>query len=401
MVFRFWTPSSGNVESKLVEHTPEHDPGMLALIEDVVASKRGVLLTTHDQIFVSGLKHPADALVVSRHVQLGLQGFRGRHGANPVSVSIAIDASNLAHPGTPAEAEAGHHDGPPSSTGLIPEPPHDLVTLLKLSKPAQILVTHDLYKQLTAIKGLPVKTFPGRFGVYEYLWAAQDKLDVLQSEPQLTLAAVPPALPVSSGPKEATAPPTPIIPARPANDIFATEPLTLGIVQQWLAALRSPRNLVFASLALIAIVAVAIIAIRMIHGSSSQSASPIVSGSASGATSAGKPTANTTTPPAPLGSPSTRAKNWLKSLTPGKTGVTKESRKPSQVATPPAPSSQCSLSGDFSRYVSLAEQDRGRGDYADAARIFRQVLDCDPSNAAAREGLNRAIQGQEQSQRQR
>ena len=61
------------------------------------------------------------------------------------------------------------------------------------------------------------------------------------------------------------------------------------------------------------------------------------------------------------------------------------------------PSADCTLGSDTSRYVSLAEQARGRADYANAIRIFREVLACDPNNAVAREGLEKATQAQQQS----
>jgi Flp pilus assembly protein TadD len=64
------------------------------------------------------------------------------------------------------------------------------------------------------------------------------------------------------------------------------------------------------------------------------------------------------------------------------------------VVTPaPAPSANCTLGANPERFVGLAEQARGRGDYANAIRIFREVLDCDPNNAAAREGLDKATRG--------
>jgi Flp pilus assembly protein TadD len=50
---------------------------------------------------------------------------------------------------------------------------------------------------------------------------------------------------------------------------------------------------------------------------------------------------------------------------------------------------------DTGRLVTLAEQDRGRGDYANAIRIFREVLACDPNNAAARSGLDKTLSAQQ------
>ncbi len=397
MVFRFWIPTSGGTESKPAEHDPAHDPGMLALIEDVVASRRGILLTTHDQQFVSVLKDPADALVVSRQVQLGLQGFRGKHGPGSVSVSIAMDANAGVFP-TRAEPEPedGPKDAEPSvavTADGVPEPPHDLLTLLKLSKPAQILVTHDLYRQVAGIKGLPLKSFPGRFGVYEYLWTTEDKLEVLQSEPQLTLAAIPSST-TASGSKPIKDSPIQAVSADPALNSDPPEQINLGAGQIWQNAFSSPRPIFFASLALAAVVAVAVIGIRMAHVSHSQPEKTIAP--VSFPTTPVPATNQQTSSPTELGSSGPKRSSQQ---TTGRQGVTHKSTpivKPLPVQNSTS-TADCSLSGDYPRYVGLAEQYRGRGDYEHAERLFRQVLSCDPSNSAAREGLSRTVQGEQQS----
>jgi hypothetical protein len=53
-----------------------------------------------------------------------------------------------------------------------------------------MLLTHDMFRQISNISRVPLKSFPGRFGVYEYLWTAEDKLDLLDSEPQLTFSVL-------------------------------------------------------------------------------------------------------------------------------------------------------------------------------------------------------------------
>ncbi len=345
--------------------------------------------------------------MISRQVQLGLQGFRGKHGVAPVSVSIAIDANSQAPPGAPAdpESEVGHHDGQPSSAVPSPEPPHDLLTLLKLSKPAQILVAHDLYKQLTGMKGLPLKTFPGRFGVYEYLWTAEDKLNLLQSEPQFTLAAVRPVFSVASGSYDSGDALTPIIPVRSATYASDFEQRDPGVVQRWLVAFRSPRTLLVASLAMVAFVVIAVVTVHMIHSSSSQF-STSTSTAPSPVANPAPPAAIVTTdavlrqaPPAP------KPRRSSPKTSPSEPQVvTREAARVSpdagtRPASPPSRTSQCTISGEFTGYLRLAEQYRGRGDYANAERIFHQILDCDPHNAAASEGLNRTIQGQQQMER--
>jgi hypothetical protein len=400
MVFRFWgAAAKGAVAAS--EYAPASDPGVLALIQDTVASKRGVFLAARDQLYVSGLQRPSDALVVSRQIQLGLQGFRGRHGNGPVAVSIAIDSSSGDRPAAVPEGGVS----PASTTALHrdPEPPHDLITLLKLSKPAQILLTHDLCQQMAGTKGLPLKPFPGRFGVYEYLWASQEKLDLLQSEPQLTLAA----LPTAETPKSATTGET----GQPTAAGGRTKSFDLpkspdGMVQEgqspfqrpgiWGSRVLAPRNLIFAALGVAAIGAAIAVGIHMAYRP--------VAGSAPAAVAAPAqvmPASVSPAPAAPVQSGAVRRVPITKPHAGSTAGH--EVRQSTNQALPAAEqtpvaatASGCAQGMDAGRLVRLGEQARGRGDYANAVRIFREVLACNPNDAAAREGLDKATRGAEQ-----
>lgn len=421
MVFRFWGPNARSAEAA-GEHPPLHNPGVLALIEDAVASKRGVFVTARDQLYVSGLKQPADALVVSRQVQLGLQGFRGRHGSGPVAVSIAIDAGSgdRATAEAPSEPEA-HAAGAIGSSPSVdpahsaPKPSHDLVTLLKLSKPAQILITHDLCQQVAGIKSLPLKSFPGRFGVYEYLWTAEEKLDLLQSEPQLTLTALSPAPPMPTGSIPLKSRNAQTIPASGTTKAFDLPQSSDGMVQPAQSAFQSrmpaPRILVFAAVGLAAIGAAIAVGIHLAHGPASsaapaQTAAPVsnpqplpaanpfpANSPAPGATqhAASNPPSIPAEKPRPA-STSSHAAAKQAAIKP----AAQMEEKPAPAQAPPPPA--CAQAMDATRLVVLGEQSRGRGDYANAIRVFREVLACDPNNAAAREGLDKATRGQEQTQ---
>ena len=401
MVFRFWGPgarTAGPTEESGVAHpVSSAHAGVLALIEDAVTSRRGIFVSTpdqiQDQVYVSGLRQPSDALVVSRQVQLGLQGFRGKQGAGPVAVSIAIDASASASNGTAGAAN-----------GI--EPPHDLVTLLKLSRPAQVLLTHDMCQRMEEVKGLPLKSFPGRFGVYEYLWTAEDKLDLLQSEPQLTLTAMP----------AVTAPHTPARTAQQEKLGVATTSSALPVYQEptsqdpddqdmvvrGSAAFPQSRLILFGALGL-AVLAVAIaVGVHFMHALAS-SAAPAVP-----AAPAAIPAQTQSVPPvAPRPQTTPEARQPIAPAQPAERPHTAAQHpvakpEPSQPTAEqkPAPASppECAVAMDAGRLVALGEQDRGRGDYANAVRIFREVLACDPNNAAAREGLDKTLSAQENMQ---
>lgn len=427
MVFRFWGPGAKSADAPAGEGAWPHHPGVLALIEDAVASKRGVFVSVRDQLYVSGLKQPADALVVSRQVQLGLQGFRGTHAAGPVAVSIAIDASGAAIQSTPDAENLGDSTSSSSSAGQAggqaadqaarqaPEPPHDLVTLLKISKPAQILLTHDLCQQLARIKGLPLKSFPGRFGVYEYLWTGEEKLDLLQSEPQLTLAAVPAAKnktdagPATdrqagqqSGQQAGQQPDRRVKTAEPTEsqaDMATDGPSTLR------RGFQSPRALIAGAVAAVVLVAAIVIGMRWAHAPSANSAPTQVSQPAPAQTSAPAAAATpvsvqSSTPvqnsmPATVEKPRGTASKQTSRSTTHQRAEAEEKRTATGAGSAPGPAANCTLGGNPERFVGLAEQARGRGDYANAIRIFREVLDCDPDNGAAREGLEKATRGEQ------
>jgi hypothetical protein len=394
MLFRFWGANVRSAEGSAGEGVARHHPGVLALIEDAVASKRGAFHSAQEYLYISRLKRPADALVVSRQVLLGLEGFRARHGSGPVEVSIAINAGRgasgkaTAAKGTDEGTQGAPHGDPPSI-----DPPHDLVTLLKLSKPAQILLTHELCQQVTAIKGLPMRSFPARFGVYEYLWTGEEKLDLRQSEPQLTLAALPapPAAALAAGKDKNGA-----VGAGGGTKAFEAPAAAAATAEETPSRTVPPKMLIYGGAGLVAVIALAAIGIHLAHRPVA-SAVPVQETPAAIAAPApvvASPAPQPVVVQAPAAKPAQHG-------TPAPShAVVKPVNQPVQqeVKAPAAPSADCTLGADTGRYVGLGEQARGRGDYANAVRIFREVLACDPNNAGAKEGLQKSLQGQQQSQ---
>jgi hypothetical protein len=349
-------------------------------------------------VYVSGLQQPADALVVSRQVQLGLQGFRGRQGNSPVAVSIAIDANGADR--APAGAESAADASVPATSHA---PSHDLVTLLKLSKPAQVLLTHDLCQQIAEVKGLPLKSFPGRFGVYEYLWTAEDKLDLLQSEPQLTLTALP--LPAAARAAPAKTKAVPAAAASGTTKAFEppsgpVEPSPAEMVQEPPSAFQMPKALIFGAVGLAVLGAAIAVGVHLSHGSGSAPAVPPTQ------VSSPQPSPAAASPSAPVAQPTPPAPKPIERTHPvakpsPQTARTAENKPAAEteVKTVPAPqpaSPSCTLPAPAARLVALAEQSRGHGDYANAARIYREVLACEPNNEAAKEGLEKANRALEQ-----
>jgi serine/threonine protein kinase len=70
----------------------------------------------------------------------------------------------------------------------------------------------------------------------------------------------------------------------------------------------------------------------------------------------------------------------------------KVANQPAPAPAPPAekPSANCQLiPTDIPRYLDMADTNRGRGKYSDAEREYNSVLQCDPTNDRARNGLAR------------
>ncbi len=410
MVFRLWAPAK-DAETRATGQSAAQHPGVLALIEDAAASKRGVFQSTDSQLFVSGLNQPADALVISRQVQLGLQGFRARTGAHPVAVSIAIDAGASGASAAWNETGPGAKPADPPSSAPAARPPapsHDLLTLLKLAKPAQILMTHDAWQRIANMKGLPLKPFPGRFGVYEYLWTAEEKLDLLQSEPQLTLAVLPAAPQTASTSMPAKDLATATIAAASISGTPEAAAPKTSTAEPKRDGFRLPRPAFLAGIALAAACVIALAGVGIGHVISSRgpksnapvSIQPPPQPLQPLTAAPNAPPNSTANPAGPAAPPTSSRKTPAASTAPAKTAKPRAGKPQTAgeetTAPPPAPSPQCAFAGDTARLASLAEQYRERGNYSNAERIFRQVLTCDPNNAAAREGLNRTLEGEQQ-----
>lgn len=391
MVFRFWAPASKVLDPAIGEPAHSHNPGVLALIEDVVASKRGSFFVKNDQMYVTGLRQVADALVVSRQVQLGMEGFRKSRGTGPLALSIAIDARD--EPSKPSDPEAASS---PISSAFSPshsehrdqEPPHDLLTLLKLSKPAQVLVTHELCQRMAAIRGLPLTSFPSRFGVSEYLWTSEDKLDLFRSEPQLTLAALPSPIGPSSSDSE-------IIGVK-TNDADASHGMTRAEIQpsitaqSWLSR-RSTRSYMV-GVAVFVTICVAIVAVRIGFPRSSEPATSRAHAPSQQPDSGPKVSAEGPLTPPVDGSAEPLSPN-MDSKSETKQGPTAEKRN----VLPSRPSENCTLVGPLAHYNQIAEQARASGDYKMAKRRFEQVLACDSRDTTAIKGLNKTKDDEELS----
>ncbi|HUD56360.1 MAG TPA: hypothetical protein VMR02_14110 [Terracidiphilus sp.] len=396
MVFRLWSPAARSTDSADSEQGFTRFPGVLALIEDVVGARHATVLAGKEQLCVAGLKCASDALVVSRQIQQGLQGFRSMSGADPVALSIAINSSaGLSNPenqedGASGLSESGDHDVQPS---------HDLLSLLKLSKPAQILVTHDLSEKIAAYKGLPLRSFAGRFGVSEYLWTSEEKLELLQSEPQLTLTTIP-ALPQKP---PTLPPPEPLHPAddrEPAKEMYSAFPVFRSVEtteRNWRASLGDPKRLA-------AVAAAVVVFSAGLWGMYSAFRS-VVKGPAPASREtpvlqpqAPPPVRSNSSPPSRPSAATTPKTHPLTSAASApRVGAGSVPQVSTRSVTADARRSGCQLeTSEIVGYLRRAEDMREGRRYSDATHLYEKVLACEPSNHEALTGLERTKTAAEQ-----
>ena len=394
ILFRVWTDGVQHKKLPSPGEASGEQSGIVAFLEDVVASRKGALVPTEENMYVSILENASQALVVARQVQLGMQDFQKRSRIQPIAVSIAMDAIAAASGSQSAEANASavSQDAPRISPRPRVEASHDLLTLIRMSRPAQILLTHELFQKASLFRGLPLKTFQGRFGVFEYLWTAEEKLLELEGDPTRFSELEP-----GSGFRSDRAE-LPALPSRSISDESvrtAFEPTHLDRKNAearpfW----RSPLGIASAAASLLLVLVAGGIALRVKGTKADAPNAPVipsatpVSKDSSAHPNVIQPAKTPVQLPAQVEktrktSQATQPKSKDSSKTDSAVGNDENTKEQS------APAKTCSLSGPLNDYLSQAEYDRGHGDYPSADRLFSKVLECDPNNDAAKRGLSR------------
>jgi hypothetical protein len=382
ILVRVWTRNS---ESKRLQtdEAGADQLGAIAFIEDVIASRNGVIVPAEDDLYVSILESPSEALVVSRQIQLGMQAFQNKTVKQPVSVSISINADTQSI-GTDDKQGEGDSD-PVQSTAT---PNHDLLTLIRMSRPAQVLLTHDLFQQVSSLKGLPLKPFQGRFGVFEYLWTSEEKLLELQSQQGHFAEVIEEAAPQSNSAALADS-------AIDYGTNAGVPPANQS--SSWRRSLQSPWTIAALVTLFFALVVAGGVSYRMKRSSAKTQANATdVASASSGSSQLSPPHPN---PPAtPQDTPKTAGSPPVPPVvSTNKERVPVKPEKQRQAAVKSdsgpvtsEPKKACKVpEGEIKPMLQIAEQDRVNGRYAEAKRRFSEVHDCDPNNQTAIDGLRR------------
>ncbi len=399
ILFRVWT--GGDHPGKLSSSGEAAGayPGLVAFLQDVVSSRQGALVATEENMYVSLLENPTEAVVVARQVQLGMEEFKKRSRIQPVAVSIAIDARVPGALPSGGDTDKDLQEPPKDPSERCMDASHDLLTLIRMSRPSQVLLTHELFQKANLFRGLPLRAFQGRFGVFEYLWTSEEKLLELEGE-QSQFSESEPSVMIPSDRSE-----LPSSPSRPTSNEIGQPSFAASEVERDRVEAKpfwaSPLS-VASAVGLLLILLIAGGLARLRSGPKVVSPTPQViqrAPSQSGGASL-KPKIDQPSPlhlnaaQSPVGTHKSDEK--LRTARPPVRPTRdsfEESDLPASAAPDPAPAAApargCTLQSSLDDYLRQAEYDRGRGDYVSAERLFSRVLDCDPNNERAKVGLSR------------
>ena len=390
ILFRVWRRGSEHKKLSSPDEANGTQIGIVALIEDVVASRRGVLVPTDENLYISILENPSQALVVARQVQLGMQEFQKKSRIQPIAISIAIDARLQSTQSTETRSNSAPGNDAENPSAPKVEASHDLLTLIRMSKPAQILLTHELFQRVNLFRGLPLKAFQGRFGVFEYLWTEEAKLLEFEGEQSRFVDADEFQSEQTDGieldglvSRANSAERAPQYPAVSEKEIASSKNL-------W----RSPWSIATAATLILLLVTAGGIAIRVKKTRSENSSAPIIiktvtpvpqiPSAPSNLNPLTGPAVSSTIPHEQPAKTNEKTRSALQNNSNLTSRPAHKAEKTTAESTPPKP---CSLPGSMDGYLRRAEDYRGRGDYKSAEHLFSEILACESNNEQARLGL--------------
>jgi hypothetical protein len=348
-----------------------------AVVKDLLMSRLEVEATVTAQEFVHihGFCDLGKALGASRALQLALEGFCSAvpNGAN---VSMVLDSS-----------------APDDAFSVDPGPSVEQKDLLASAKPFQVLVTQAFYNKLQHQQPVALRSFPARSGVYEFLWTSEERLAELQNQdefmPTLVIPARPSPPPVNNingdtffmdmedRPADETLPP-----------VLRDEPA----IDDRKSGQRPHRKILIAiACAAVSIIVLGYLGITNPHLVSRLKESVLAyfpKGSAPAPPS--QPNPSSTPPPQVID----------QAISPPPQPVVPPAPLPAPAPVRPNPSSstrhhECVIGKNLvPEYLNLAKSSLNNGNQANAIRQYSKVLDCDPGNSEAREGLQRAKKAQ-------
>ena len=375
---RLWL--SGRPDASLTVHASGNPA--VCLIHDLVAASEGQLVASRGGVLVAGfLSYPA-AILAARRLQWAFQGFSESSG--PRSAALALLVHSLRE--APSETSGGA-----------------VLRSLGEAAPGAILLTEAASRPLDGLPGLPLRA-SSIAGLRELLWRGADGLPNRSGDETILTHLI----------DEAQNPP-PITEQLPAPDFAAAEPQDSPEPRRhgWLIS----------GLALATLAIAAVAYLHFVRGMNfpfsaqdqEQTANQLAPATTAPTVQAQPLTANLAAPSQPASlsndlpsatptpaNPAPSGDNHSPAAPKAAKTLPKIEIKPATIAIKPTPSpvapsparvsnERCDLEpNEYSGQIDLAWKNLGRGRYADAKRQFSAVLACDPGNARAREGLERA-----------
>jgi hypothetical protein len=340
-----------------------------ALVKDVLMSRLEVEaeIIAPEYVQTQGFADPGKALAASRALQAAFEGFRTAAPSGRTNVSVILDFS------APEEGAPGHA-----------VPSVEQKDLLESAKPSQVLITQAFYDRVAGYQ--PPLRSSQRAGVYEFLWTSEQQLDAIQAGAELmpTLVSEPaqPAVKIDTNVDRPVAPQTasrriePKPPPAPPPEPVSDE----AVRSTWLSGKRVA--VMGGAVAILAVVGY----LASSHVLVGNGTAPVVQHSVPKVNPPAAPDPGpVTTPPPSVAKPAT---GHIATKPP--TPIVPPTAEPLTSAKPATKARGCTIDGDVSEYLRLAESNRSRGNYERAISEYTQVLGCEPGNRLAQTGLRNA-----------
>jgi hypothetical protein len=329
-----------------------------ALIKDVLFSKLDIEAEVNapEMVHVRGSCDIESALATCRVLQLAFEGFC-RINLQVAGVSVLLDAE-------PYQALSADQKPSPAQTKLLAS-----------ADPFQVLVTQSFYAELQRRVPEALRSFQRQGGVFEFLWTSNQRLAELQRRNELGRTVV---FPVSSSPATEEINDRTIFDDSPSQDL--QPPPFDGSANEAEDQLPARRRRGW----IVASCVVALLAILTYLGLSyttpGNQLEQVAAIYLNGPDAPPAPAAPGPPPPFPV-----------------VVVVPPPSPQPIHGPKPPPPHAPCAiLKTLIPEHLNIANNYLNKEKFQDAMREYTKVLNCDPGNATAKDGMQRAKQAQAQ-----
>jgi hypothetical protein len=378
---RLWT-ASGNSEP-LPSLWENESPAACLILDLIAASDAGVQASRQGEVLTASFSTFQTAVFAARRLQWALQGFSEAERLQATSLALLVHSSEEEHGETIAE---------------------DAFHSLQQAAPGEILLTEKASQPFDRLPGFPLQVASGD-GLWELLWRAPESQSTRSYDEQILAQLIELHGGQAPSPERHEQPPA-------AETDYAGQ-AEADYMREPESARGSSRGKMV-GLAVAALVVVGAVIFYFTQGKSNpapaadqaqtqtqtqsqteqQPAQAVHGGPASPSGPAARLTKQERAEAAAAAkAPQNPAKAEVK---PPPVAPAPERERPAPKPAEPPPSransnARCDLDpSQYSGLVDQAEKNLGRGKYAAAIRQFIAVLACDPGNARAKQGLERA-----------